>query len=156
MTLARNNVAPWRWSYEPNTSERKERKPTRCNNIDDLLSIVDVDFWHCLNMFRAYLCPSSGERPRVTACEVYLLVVLDVAGCGTVVLRWGCDHCEGCLDFQLRQRQDTYCVRSLSVCVKRPICLNKLGTYLSKKKWSSICLTLILKMKGYWIGQLWQ
>ena len=29
-------------------------------------------------MFRASLCPSSGERPRVTACGVYLLVVLDV------------------------------------------------------------------------------
>jgi len=27
------------------------------------------------------------KRPRVTAYGVYLLVVLDVAGCGTVVLR---------------------------------------------------------------------
>jgi len=53
--------------------KREERKPTRCNNIDDLLSIVNVDYWHCLNMFRATLCPSSGERPRVTACGVYLL-----------------------------------------------------------------------------------
>ena len=42
---------------------------------------------YSLHMFRATLCPSSGERPRVTACGVYLLVVLDVAGCGTVVLR---------------------------------------------------------------------
>jgi len=65
----------------------EERKPTRCNNINDLLSIVDVDYLHCLNMFRASLCPSSGERPRLTACGVYLLAVLDVAGCGTVVLR---------------------------------------------------------------------
>ena len=40
-----------------------------------------------LDMFRASLCPSSGERPRVTAYGMYLLVVLDVAGCGTVVLR---------------------------------------------------------------------
>ena len=24
--------------------QREERKPTRCNNIDDLLSIVDVDY----------------------------------------------------------------------------------------------------------------
>jgi len=30
--------------------KRGERKPTRYNNIDDLLSIVDVDYWHCLNM----------------------------------------------------------------------------------------------------------
>ena len=36
------------------------------------------------------------KRPRVTAYGVFLLVVLDVAGCGTVVLRWGCEHCEGC------------------------------------------------------------
>ena len=28
------------------------------------------------------------KRPRVTAYGVYLLAVLDVAGCGTVVLRW--------------------------------------------------------------------
>ena len=25
-------------------NEREERKPTSCNNIDDLLSIVDVDY----------------------------------------------------------------------------------------------------------------
>ena len=31
-------------------------------------------------MFRASSCPSSGERSLVTACGVYLLVVLDVAG----------------------------------------------------------------------------
>ena len=45
------------------------------------------------------------KRPRVTAYGVYLLVVLNVAGCGTVVLRWGCDHCEGCCsnrNFSLR------------------------------------------------------
>jgi len=30
----------------------------------------DVYYQHCLNMFRASLCPSSGEqRPCVTACE---------------------------------------------------------------------------------------
>jgi len=42
---------------------------------------------YSLNMFRASLCPSSGEKTTVTAYGVYLLVVLDVAGCGTVVLR---------------------------------------------------------------------
>ena len=36
------------------------------------------------------------KRPRVTAYGVYLLVVLNVAGCGSVMLRWGCEHCEGC------------------------------------------------------------
>ena len=49
------------------------------------LQLLIIDY--SLDMFRAYLCPSSGERPRVTACGVYLLVLLDVASCGTVVLR---------------------------------------------------------------------
>ena len=40
----------------------EERKPTRCNNIDGLLSIMDVGYWQCLNMFRASLCPSSGVK----------------------------------------------------------------------------------------------
>ena len=35
------------------------------------------------------------KEQRVTAYEVYLLVMLDVAGWGAVVLHWGCDHCEG-------------------------------------------------------------
>ena len=53
-----------------------------------LLSIQMFNIDYCLNMFRASLCPSSGEkRPRVIAYGVYLLVVLDVAGCGSVVLR---------------------------------------------------------------------
>jgi len=42
---------------------KRERKPTRCNNQMFIINI-------CLNMFRASLCPSSGEqRPCVTACE---------------------------------------------------------------------------------------
>jgi len=44
---------------------REERKPTRWNNIDDLLSIVDVDYWHCLNMFRASLCPKHVETVSI-------------------------------------------------------------------------------------------
>ena len=47
----------------------------------------------CFGRLYAHL---QEKRPRVTAYGVYLLVVLDVAGCGTVVLRWGCDQCEGC------------------------------------------------------------
>ena len=36
----------------------------------------------CLNMFRASLCPSSGEqRPCVTAYGVLLLVVVVVGSC---------------------------------------------------------------------------
>jgi len=49
------------------------------------LQMLIIDY--SLDMFRASLCPSSGERPRVTAYGVYLLVVLDVAVSGTVVLR---------------------------------------------------------------------
>ena len=40
--------------------------------------------------------PIFRRKTLVTACGVYFLVVLDVAVCGTVVLCWGCDHCEGC------------------------------------------------------------
>jgi len=44
--------------------ERERKKPTRCNNQMFIISF-------CLNMFRASLCPSSGEqRTCVTACGV--------------------------------------------------------------------------------------
>ena len=42
---------------------------------------------YCLDMFRASLCPSSGEKTTCYCIWGCLLVVLDVAGCGTVVLR---------------------------------------------------------------------
>jgi len=67
----------------------KERKPTRCNN-----KMFIIKF--CLNMFRASLCPSSGEqKPYVTACGVlrwfcWMWLVVVVGRC--VV---GCEHCEG-------------------------------------------------------------
>jgi len=53
-------------------AKREERIPTRCNNMDDLLSIQMLIIDYSLDMFRASLCPSSGEK---TTC------------CGTVVLR---------------------------------------------------------------------
>jgi len=37
--------------------KHEERIPTRCNNIDDLLSIPDVIIDYSLDMFRASLCP---------------------------------------------------------------------------------------------------
>ena len=49
-----------------------------------------------LTCFRHLYAHHQEKRPRVTAYGVYLLVVLDVAVCGTVVLLWGCEHCEGC------------------------------------------------------------
>jgi len=67
----------------------RDRKPTRCNN-----QMFIINF--SLNMFRASLCPSSGEqRPCVTAygvlrwfCWMWLVAVV---GCCVV----GCEHCEG-------------------------------------------------------------
>ena len=67
----------------------RECKPTRCNN-----QMFVINF--CLNMFRASLCPSSGEqRPCVTAygvqrwfCWMWLVAVV-----GRCVV--GCEHCEG-------------------------------------------------------------
>ena len=67
-------------------AKHEERLPTRCNNIDDLLSIPDVIIDYCLDMFRASLCPSSGEKTTCYCIWGLLLVVLDVAGCGSVVL----------------------------------------------------------------------
>ena len=42
---------------------------------------------YCLDMFRASLCPSSGEKTTCYCTWGCLLVVLDVVGCGSVVLR---------------------------------------------------------------------
>ena len=66
---------------------KREKKPTRCNN-----QMFIINF--CFNMFRASLCPSSGEqRPCVTAygvlrwcCSMWLVAVV---GCCVV----GCEHC---------------------------------------------------------------
>ena len=59
------------------------------NSVCWLMTTVSTCFGHLY-------AHHQEKRPRVTAYGVYLLVVLDVAGCGTVVLRWGCEHCEGC------------------------------------------------------------
>ena len=65
--------------------KREERLPTRCNNSDDCqLQMFIINC--CLNMFRASLCPSSGEqRPRITAYGV----CAGGAGCGWLQL-WCC------------------------------------------------------------------
>jgi len=49
------------------------------------LQILIIDY--SLDMFRDLYAHHQEKRPRVTTYGVYLLVVLDVAGCGTVVLR---------------------------------------------------------------------
>jgi len=56
----------------------------------------DVYYQHFLNMFRASLCPSSGEqRLCVTACGVlcWFCWMWLVAVVGRCVV--GCEHCEG-------------------------------------------------------------
>jgi len=59
---------------------RERTIPTdRCNNIDGLLSIMDVDYWQCLNMFRASLCPYSGAK---TTCYCIWSVFAGNVGCG--------------------------------------------------------------------------
>ena len=69
--------------------ERDREKPTRCNNQTFIINF-------CLNMFRASLCPSSGEqRPCVTAsgvlrwfCWVWLVAVVGrcVVGCEQLII----------------------------------------------------------------------
>ena len=94
------NIAPlslvpasWgvRYTWPANTlsNVKRERKPTRCNNQMFIINI-------CLNMFRASLCPSSGEqRPCVTACGVlrWFCWMWLAAVVGRCVV--GCEHCEG-------------------------------------------------------------
>jgi len=56
----------------------------------------DIYYQHCLNMFPASLCPSSGEqRPCVTACGIlrWFCWMWLVAVVGRCVV--GCEHCEG-------------------------------------------------------------
>jgi len=79
-------------------AKREEKIPTRCNNIDVYCQFQMLITDYSLNMFRTSLCPSSGEKDHVLLHMVFVLVVLDVAGCGSVVLTYvvGCEHCEGC------------------------------------------------------------
>ena len=60
----------------------RERKPTRCNN-----RMFIINF--CLNMFRASLCPSSGEQRPYYCIWCVVLVLLDVvgSGCGALCCR---------------------------------------------------------------------
>ena len=51
----------------------EERTPTRCNNIDDLLSIVDVDYRQVSTCFGHLYAHRQEKRPFVTAYGVYLL-----------------------------------------------------------------------------------
>jgi hypothetical protein len=60
----------------------KREKPTRCN-----MYMFIINF--CLNMFRASLCPSSGEQRLCYCVWCVVLVLLDVvaSGCGALSCR---------------------------------------------------------------------
>ena len=60
----------------------EKKKPTRCNN-----QMLIINF--CLNMFRASLCPSSGEQRPCYCIWCVVLVLLDVVGSGCGVLPCG-------------------------------------------------------------------
>ena len=74
-------------AWRKNTNKMQQYRWFIANCRYWLLTTVSTCFGHLY-------AHHQEKRPRVTAYRVYLLVVLDVAGCGTVVLRWGCDHCE--------------------------------------------------------------
>ena len=62
----------------------EERSPTRCNNWMFIINF-------CLNMFRALLCPSSGEQRLCYCIWCVVLVLLDVVGSGCGAL--SCTKC---------------------------------------------------------------
>jgi hypothetical protein len=59
---------------------KREKKATRCNN-----QMFIINF--CLNMFRASLCPSSGEQRPCNCILVCYSGLLDVVGSGCGALR---------------------------------------------------------------------
>ena len=69
-------------------AKREERIPTRRNNIDDLLSIPDVDYWLKSRHVSGIFMPIIRRKVHVLLHMGFLLLVLDVAVCGAVVL-----HC---------------------------------------------------------------
>ena len=50
---------------------------------------LDVYYQHFLNMFRASLCPSSGEQDLCYCTWCAVLILLDVVGSGCGALRCG-------------------------------------------------------------------
>ena len=69
---------------------------------------LDVYYQYFLNMFRASLCPSSGEQDvcYCTWCAVLVLLWL-VAAVGRCVV--GCEHCGG------------YCAHTLQRSAPQPL-----------------------------------
>jgi len=67
-------------AWRKNTNKMQQYRWFIVNTRCWLLTTVSTCFGHLY-------AHHQENRPRVTAYGVYLLVVLDVAGCGTVVLR---------------------------------------------------------------------
>ena len=93
-----SSVLVWR----KNTNKMQQYRWIIVNFKCWLLTTVSTCFGH---LYAHY----QEKRPRVTAYGLYLLVVLDVAGCGTVVLRWGCEHCEGCCSMMMGIKMPETC-----------------------------------------------
>ena len=83
----------------------EERIITRCNNSDVYCQLQMLITNYCLNMFRASLCPSSGEqRPCITAYGV----CASSAGCGWLQL-WGVAQ-QGSSTVKVTVRTETFTV----------------------------------------------
>ena len=67
-------------AWRNNTNKMQQYRWFIVNSRYLLLTTVSTCFGH-------FYAHHQEKRPRVTAYGVYLLVVLDVASCGTVVLR---------------------------------------------------------------------
>jgi len=77
--------------------ERREFS-TDCEVREKTNKMQQLDFYYqyFLSMFRAALCPSSGEQDVCYCTWCAALVLLDVvgSGCGTLRCLVGCEHCE--------------------------------------------------------------
>ena len=66
---------------------KARRKNTNKMQQYDLLSILDVDYWLLSRHVSGIFMPIIRRKDHVLLNMWFLLVVLDVAGCGAVVLR---------------------------------------------------------------------
>jgi hypothetical protein len=102
----------------------RERKPTRCNN-----QMFIINF--CLNMFRATLCPSSGEQwPCVTAygvlrwfCWMWLVAVVGCCGASYNAAPHNC--------YQPHPAEPA----QYTICSNKAFVLLKVGTMMPETRW---------------------
>ena len=66
---------------------QKESKHCEVREKTNMMQQLDVYYQYFLNMFRASLCPSSGEQDVCYCTWCAALVLLDVVGSGCGALR---------------------------------------------------------------------